>query len=207
MEIRFTYKKRFASVWKIMKIQSCLCFLILLAFFSCKKSSSPCELSDEILQVPIEVKIERIETKLFETTDTADILWVMEEHPEFTRQYLQENLYESRKELAAELLQINQDSAMQELYGEVMLHFPDISEVEKELENAFKYIRYYFPEFKIPKVYTMVSGFNSDLLISEDVIVIGLDYFCPKNINSNLWISPNTSPNAIKKTTSFPPSS
>ncbi|HLW18999.1 MAG TPA: gliding motility lipoprotein GldB [Cyclobacteriaceae bacterium] len=163
-----------------MKIQSCLCFLILLAFFSCKKSSSPCELSDEILQVPIEVKIERIETKLFETTDTADILWVMEEHPEFTRQYLQENLYESRKELAAELLQINQDSAMQELYGEVMLHFPDISEVEKELENAFKYIRYYFPEFKIPKVYTMVSGFNSDLLMSEDVVVIGLDYFLPE---------------------------
>lgn len=164
-----------------MKIQSCLCFLALLSFFSCKKSSSPCELSDEILQVPIEIEVERLETKFFEATSPSDILWAMEEYPEFTRQYLQERLYESGEELAAELLQVNQDTAMQELYGEVMRHFPDIADVENELENAFKYIKYYFPEFKVPKVYTMVSGFNSDLYISEDIIVIGLDYFLPED--------------------------
>src|SRR5690554_5273999 len=164
-----------------MKIQFCLCFLALLSFVSCKKSSSPCELSDEILQVPIEIEVERLETKFFEATSPSDILWAMEEYPEFTRQYLQERLYESREELAAELLQVNQDTAMQELYDEVMRHFPDITDVENELENAFKYIRYYFPEFEVPKVYTMVSGFDSDLFISGSLIVIGLDYFLPED--------------------------
>src|SRR5690606_31135560 len=56
-----------------------------------------------------------------------------------------------------------------------------LTDVGQEITNAFKYIRYHFPDFKIPKVYTMVSGFNSDLYISEDIIVIGLDYFLPED--------------------------
>jgi gliding motility-associated lipoprotein GldB len=147
---------------------------------ACKKQTE-CQLSEEILQVPVDIEIERLETLLFETNDLKEVLWTLEEYPEFTEQYLQEKLYDNREELAKELLLINQDSSMQELYGEVMKHFPDLADVEQELENAFKYVRYYFSDFEAPKVYTMVSGFNSDLFISEDIIVIGLDYFLPED--------------------------
>src|SRR5690554_5195654 len=157
-----------------MKITSFFCFLALAFLVACNKVSDTCELSEEILQVPLEVKIERMETRLFETDQLSEIKWVLEEHPDFTEQYLQENLYDNREELAKELLLVNQDTSMQELYDEVMRHFPNITDVEKDLENAFKYIRYYFPEFDAPKVYTMVSGFDSDLFISGSLIVIGL---------------------------------
>ena len=163
-----------------MRRLSLLCFLTLLLLSACKKQTE-CQLSEEILQVPVDIEIERLETRLFETNDLKEVRWTLEEYPEFTEQYLQEKLYDNREELAKELLLINQDSSMQELYGEVMKHFPDLADVEQELENAFKYVRYYVPDFKAPKVYTMVSGFNSDLFISEDVIVIGLDYFLPED--------------------------
>jgi gliding motility-associated lipoprotein GldB len=163
-----------------MRRLSLLCFLTLLLLSACKKQTE-CQLSEEILQVPVDIEIERLETLLFETNDLKEVLWTLEEYPEFTEQYLQEKLYDNREELAKELLLINQDSSMQELYGEVMKHFPDLADVEQELENAFKYVRYYFSDFEAPKVYTMVSGFNSDLFISEDIIVIGLDYFLPED--------------------------
>jgi gliding motility-associated lipoprotein GldB len=162
-----------------MKIKYLLSLMILVSTFSCRDKPETCELSDEILQVPVEVTITRMETALFETTSKDHISWTLENHPEFTQQYLRGNLYESREALAAELLQINQDTSLQELYGEVMDHFENIRDIEKELENAFKYVKYYFPEFKVPKVYTYVSGFNSDLFVSEEIIVIGLDYFLP----------------------------
>lgn len=152
--------------------------LIILSAVSCKKTPS-CELSDEILQVPLEVSIKRMENELFIADSKKEITRVLEQHPEFTQQYLQENLYESREELAAELLRVNQDTSMQELYSEIVNHFNDVSAIEKELQDAFKYVRYHFPEFKVPKVYTVVSGFSSDLYISEAIIVIGLDYFLP----------------------------
>ncbi len=163
-----------------MRRQALICFFALLLLSACNKQTE-CKLSEEILQVPVEVEIQRLDTKLFETDELNEILWILEQYPEFTEQYLQEKLYDSREELAKELIMVHQDTAMQELYSEVVKHFPDLTDVQQGLENAFKYVRYYFPDFKAPKVYTMVSGFNSDLFISEDIIVICLDYFLPED--------------------------
>ena len=107
------------------------------------------------------------------------VQFLLEEYPEFTDLYLQSNLYASKEDLATELYAIHQDTLMVELYEEVKKNYAEISDLEIDLLNAFKYIRFYFPEFKVPKVYTFVSGFSSDLLVHEDIIVIGLDYFLP----------------------------
>jgi len=163
-----------------MNLKRILLLLIILSAVSCKKKTS-CELSDEILQVPIDVSIKRMEKELFEADSKKEVTRILEQHPEFTQQYLQENLYKSREELASELVRVNQDTSMQELYREVDEHFYNLSDIEKDVRNAFKYIKYHFPEFKVPKVYTMVSGFSSDLYISEDIVVIGLDYFLPSD--------------------------
>src|SRR5690606_32230490 len=150
------HKKPVLDVSFIMRRLPLICFFALLILSACNKQKE-CKLSEEILQVPVDIEIERLDTKLFETDDLNEILWTLEEYPEFTEQYLQEKLYDSREELAKELIMVHQDTAMQELYSEVAKHFPDLTDVEQEITNAFKYIRYHFPDFKIPKVYTMVS--------------------------------------------------
>ena len=163
-----------------MKTKSLYFLIALIAVaVACNPRPQPCELSDEILQQPVQVEIERMEKELFGANSTAEILGILDANELFTTQYLQADLYDSREELAAELLLINSDTSTQELYEEVMIHFEGIADIEKELENAFKYVRYYYPEFEVPKVYTFVSGFSSDLFVSEEIIVIGLDYFLP----------------------------
>src|SRR5690606_35726136 len=130
-----------------MNLKRILLLLIILSAVSCKKKTS-CELSDEILQVPIDVSIKRMEKELFEADSKKEVTRILEQHPEFTQQYLQENLYKSREELASELVRVNQDTSMQELYREVDEHFYNLSDIEKDVRNAFKYIKYHFPEFK-----------------------------------------------------------
>jgi len=152
--------------------------MVFSAIFSCKEKAT-CELSDEIMQIPLDIKINRLETKLFESPSKVDIIRMLDNHPEFSRLYLQENLYENREVLEEEMLLMSRDTSLQELYQEVKEQYKDISEIEKELENALKYVRYHFPDFKTPQVYTFVSGFNSDLYVSEEIIVIGLEYFLP----------------------------
>lgn len=153
--------------------------LVLLFAFACGKKEESCELSQEILDQDLTVTISRLEKDFFNAESTEEFKYLFEEHPEFTKEYLQMDLYPSSDSLAAELLAIHQDSSMNVLYDSVKVVFSDFSEVEKDLENAFKAIKYNFPEFQVPKVYTFVSGFNSDLIVTDDLIVIGLDYFLP----------------------------
>lgn len=152
---------------------------VLLFAFACGKKTETCELDSEILKTDLKLEIIRGEEEFFKAETQQDLLLLLEKHPEFAKIYLQEELYETPDSLATELLAIHQDSTMRELYDSVKVEYPDITELETELENAFKYIKHYFPDFKVPKVYTFVSGFNSDLVVTEDLIVIGLDYFLP----------------------------
>jgi gliding motility-associated lipoprotein GldB len=152
---------------------------VLFLVFACSKKSETCELDPDILDQDLEVTITRLEDEFFGAKTTQDFLFLLEKYPDFAQSYLQENGHFSQDSLAASLLEIHQDSALRVLYDSVKVEFATISELENELETAFKAIKYYFPDFKTPKVYTFVSGFNSDFVINEDMIVIGLDYFLP----------------------------
>lgn len=153
--------------------------LAILLLFSCEKKSEECKLDQEILDQNIDLKITRLEDEFFQAKTSEDFEFLIEKYPDFAEGYLGRSLYASPDSLISELLAIHQDSAMNVLYDSVKVNFQDITDTETDLENAFKYIKHYFPEFQIPKVYTFISGFNSDLILTEDMIVIGLDYFLP----------------------------
>jgi gliding motility-associated lipoprotein GldB len=155
------------------------CLLLLLYFSSCREKEADCKLDAEILKSNLNVEIIRLENDFFEAESVEDFLYLLEKYPEFSDSYLLSNEYESKALMANELLELHQDSILVELYDEVMVHYPDVSSLEKDLTDAFKYIQYHFPEFKIPKVYTFVSGFATDLYLDDDMIVIGLDYYLP----------------------------
>ncbi|WP_111669356.1 gliding motility lipoprotein GldB [Algoriphagus litoralis] len=152
---------------------------VLVFFYSCKSDPDACALDSDILDLDLEVKITRLEDEFFGAKTTADYLFLLDKYPDFASNFLQESLYESPESLAASLVEVHQDSALRVLYDSVNLEFADITTLEKELETAFKAVKYYFPDFQVPKVYTFVSGFNSDLIVSDEMIVIGLDYFLP----------------------------
>src|SRR5690606_28836051 len=59
--------------------------------------------------------------------------------------------------------------------------FGDMAAERKQLETAFKHIKHYYPEFKEPQVKTFVSGLNQDLLVSDSLLVFGLDFFIGKD--------------------------
>ncbi len=150
-------------------------------FFSCKKKEETCELDPDILNQNIEFKIERLEDRFFQAETEEEFLRLFQEYPEFTELYLQLKSYDSPEQLAAELVIAHQDTLMQALYQAVSTEYSDINQLENDLRNAFKYIKHYYPDFEIPKVYTFASGFSSDLIVHEKMIVIGLDYFLPFN--------------------------
>ena len=59
--------------------------------------------------------------------------------------------------------------------------FSDLTDLQKKLENGFRHYKYYFPEKTIPKVYTILSGFNQSVVMTNDAIGISLDNYLGAN--------------------------
>lgn len=57
--------------------------------------------------------------------------------------------------------------------------FPDLNEITLELQQAFQYFKYYFPNENIPGVYTYISGlqFEYPVQLAEYAMIIGLDLY------------------------------
>ena len=63
------------------------------------------------------------------------------------------------------------------LLSEVNRVFGDLSTLEQEFEQAFTNLKYYYPDFTPPKIQTVISGLDTDLYVSDSLIIVGLDFY------------------------------
>ena len=80
-----------------------------------------------------------------------------------------------------ELKQFITDYYMTLDYNRVMEVFPDVKDIQKELNLAFINYASYFPEKKIPKVYTCISGWNQSVFTADTILGIALDKYLGQN--------------------------
>lgn len=61
--------------------------------------------------------------------------------------------------------------------------FSDLTDLEKKLQDGFRHYKYYFPHKTIPHIYTVISGFNQSVVMTNDAIGVSLDNYlgadCP----------------------------
>ena len=59
--------------------------------------------------------------------------------------------------------------------------FQNVSDIEKQVSDAYTYIHYYFPTVKLPEIYFYVSGFNRQIMMNNNFIGIGTDFYLGSN--------------------------
>ena len=65
------------------------------------------------------------------------------------------------------------------LHKNIDQNYPDIQFLEKELKTAFQYHLHYYPNIRLPLVFTYLSGlyFEQPIQLSEEAMIIGLDLY------------------------------
>jgi hypothetical protein len=58
--------------------------------------------------------------------------------------------------------------------------FGNDEELKNEFRLAFANLKHYYPSFQIPRIETVITGLESDLFVSDSLIIIGLDYYLGK---------------------------
>jgi hypothetical protein len=69
------------------------------------------------------------------------------------------------------------DPDMRSAYDNCLKTYPSVDFLEEDINDAFKHFHYYFPDRPLPKVYTMMSGFNYSFLRLDKAIGIGLEMY------------------------------
>jgi gliding motility-associated lipoprotein GldB len=150
----------------------------------CRGDSENCNDEADISKIQVEVSVTRLEDEIFQCKTKEDVRRLLDKYPDFADRFY------FRKKLKSDTTAINavydmvKAQGWDSVYTDVKKRFGDFAQIKSEFEEAFKHLKYYYPNFKIPKIYTTISGLGyfsaGNIHVSSDVIIVGLDFYYGK---------------------------
>lgn len=154
-------------------------FVVFVGFAGCKKKS--CQTDPAIAAVNVNLKIERLEQSLYASKSKQDVQHFLQANPLFVKSYLDTDPNRLDVNFVNSLYGVVTNPQLRKFVAETDRIFGDLTNLRRNLETAFKHIRYYYPQTPVPAVKTYISGLlGPDLVINDSLLVLGLDYFAGK---------------------------
>lgn len=162
--------------------QVLLYILFACSFFMVSCGGDPLDVDTSAIELK-PVKIDRLEQDLF-ALDTSNVNSFTEnmqkKYGPFYSVFISgiiNNGGIADSSYAFRLKQFISDKDMKAVYADCQKTYPDLVALEQSFLETFKRYNYYFPEKNIPKVVTMMSGFNQSLVYADSTLAIGLEMF------------------------------
>ena len=152
-----------------MKTRFFALLLILFSFYSCKNETG---VSEDVSRIQLNLEVVRFD-KEFAEANPGDIPALKHKFPYlFPKQYAD----------SVWIAKLN-DTLQKEIYSEVNAEFPNFVKETADLELLFKHVLYYFPNYKVPKVITVVSDvdYTNRVILADTLLLIGLDNYLGKD--------------------------
>lgn len=174
----FILGAKYEIIMKLRIIAFLLLLPVIVVMTSCKKN----HYKVNTRSISVNIKIERLEKDLF-SLDPGQVIPAL---PALKKKYggflqlfsLVINTGDVNEESFGDfLLRFCSDKQNNEVYSLTMKKFPDLRLVEAGLEDAFRHYLYYFPERKVPSVYSCITGFNNSIITGDSILGIGLDRY------------------------------
>jgi len=153
-------------------------FLLCLIFTACKRNKKI-----DVSNIPVDVKIARFDKDFDQLRTkplTPHITLLQNKYGLFYQDFIERiikigstadtNYYKNLRDVFA-------GKAYTDLKHDVDAAFPSLTKQNTELTDAFRRIKYYYPQKRLPKVYAYFSGFQTQTSIGDGYVGIGLDLF------------------------------
>jgi gliding motility-associated lipoprotein GldB len=157
-------------------------FFLTISLVSCRQKEP------DLSKIHLQIQIERFD-KALDSLTLANIplkhtLWQKKYgqfYSDFTSKILQAGNVQDTGILFKNYRQILQNHDFAELKKSTIQTYPNLTQHEEALTNAFKHIKFYFPKAEVPRFISFFSGFTVQTPINTEYIGIGLDMFLGKN--------------------------
>jgi len=82
---------------------------------------------------------------------------------------------------AAGLKRFITNKDMRDSYDSCEKTYPDVSFLEAGLTNAFQHFRYYYPDKPLPRVLTVMDGYQYNIVYYDSVLAVSLEWYLGSN--------------------------
>lgn len=130
--------------------------------------------------IKIDLKVERLEQELFNSESAEDVEKFLKAHPNFSQFFLHADQYPADSILADRMFGLLKSPSIDTLYQEARDAFKNFDEVVQNLEQGLGRLKTFYPKAPSPKIQTAVTGLYNDMFISNEHIMIGMDFFIGK---------------------------
>lgn len=125
-----------------------------------------------------EITLIRLDQQLFSYKSPDSVRALLNRNPDVAQLYFNANGAGNDTAVVQELTNRINNPALNEFNDQIQGRFGDMADLQNQLVESFTNIKKNFPDFRAPKVVTMVTGFmGPDLVVTDSLVVIGLDYF------------------------------
>ncbi len=153
--------------------------------------NEPCR--DSVAPESVVLEVQRLEQELFDSKSSKEVEAFLDSHPDFAKFFLHADQYPTNSILADRMFGLIQNPSIDTLYQESVQAFENFDEVVGTLEEGLGRLKVYYPQTPTPRIQTAVTGLYNDLFISNEHIMIGMDFF----IGENASYKPQQIPNYI----------
>lgn len=162
-----------------------LFFLVAALFAACSHSKKDIDVSN----IPVTVKIERFDHDFDEMTRkpmAQQAAFLQQKYGVFYKDFMATLLGTAGSDInnpayLDSLKEVFATNDYHALKHDVDSVYPNLDKIDAQLTDAFKHIKYYFPDKKLPAVYAYFSGFQVQIAEGGDYVGIGLDMFLGAN--------------------------
>ncbi len=156
-------------------------FTILAVCLCCLHSCSKNKFDVDITNIKVDLTINRLDLDLMANyPDTPDVKTLQKKYDKFLDLYSKlviEIGGADEPNYTNYLMQFNKYCKEYNIPTKVETKLGDLSSVKANLNKAFCYYKYYFPNKKIPAIYTFLSGFRMSVVTDDGILGIGLDKY------------------------------
>lgn len=145
----------------------------------CKGEKEECVFIPEVA-AKINLQVEPLEDTFIDVASKDELIELFTRYPVIRDEIFRRAEYPADSVFVREVYTRLRNPHLDTLRRETKRVFGDLSELKAEFEEAFTNLKYYYPDFKPPKIQTLVSGLDTDLLVTDSLIIVSLDFYLGK---------------------------
>ena len=107
----------------------------------------------------------------------GELVSFLERYPVIRDYFLRRSMYPNDSVFLDELFKRFTNNYLDTLRADVKRVFGDEQKLKHQFEEAFSNMRYYYPDAPLPRIQTIITGLDNDMLVSDSLIIVSLDYF------------------------------
>ena len=160
------------------KILAALAFgIICLTGCDNNKTYDECVVKPETESIKINFDFISLQDSFVNVASKQKLVDLLTRHPEIRDNIFRRREYPDDSVFINEIFNRFNNPHIDTLLSETNRVFGDLSELKSQFHEAFTNLKFYYPDFNPPKVKTLISGLDTDLLVTDSLIVVSLDFY------------------------------